>query len=268
MQRAILILVVVVAVAVIGWALWPSGEPKPEPAPQPQAVEQPAARQTMAPAEPAQPAPEPAERPEPELVLPPLAQSDAFVRERLEPMNLPETWLDQDDYVRRLAVLAENAQRGEYPRRQLAFLEPRGPFKVVERGDRVFVDPVSYRRYDASVEALTAVDPANVAQLLGTIDPLVEAALREIGVEAPAGEVFESAMAEVMAVPELEGDGSVELVQPNVMYEYANPQLEALSPLQKQVLRMGPDNVRRLKAYLRRLAGSMGIELKGQQAQS
>jgi hypothetical protein len=68
-------------------------------------------------------------------------------------------------------------------------------------------------------------------------------------------------MREVLEVPVLEGEGRVELVQPNVMYEFANPELESLSPLQKQVLRMGPENVRRLQSYLRDLAAAMGLDV-------
>jgi hypothetical protein len=195
------------------------------------------------------------------VTLPPLQESDPFVRERLEPLDLPEPWLEQGDYVRRLAVLAENAARGEYPRRQLAFMAPRGQFQVIERNDRVFLDPDSYDRYDRYLQELEEVEPERLAALLETIDPLVENALGEIGVDAPPGQVFETALREVLAVPVLEGDGSVELVQPNVMYQFADPELESLSPLKKQVLRMGPANVRRLQMYLRRLAEEMNLDV-------
>lgn len=264
MQRAILIVVVVLAVAVIGWALWPSGQeapPPPEPAPTETPAPEPPPR-ALEPEPEQQPA-EPSQAAEPEVVLPPLEQSDPFVRERLEPLDLPEPWVEQGDYVRRLAVLAENASRGEYPRRQLSFLAPQGEFKVERRNDRIFVDPVSYDRYDPYVRELEEVDPARVADLLETLDPLVEQALGEIGVEAPPGQVFQQAVQEALAVPMLEGEGRVELVQPNVMYEYANPELESLSPLQKQILRMGPDNVRRLQDYLRRVAQEMELDVGG-----
>ena len=42
-------------------------------------------------------------------------------------------------------------------------------------------------------------------------------------------------------------------MQSNVLYEYADPALESLPPLQKQLLRMGPDNLDRLQGYLREL---------------
>ena len=266
MQKAILIVVVVIAVAVIGWALWPSDRSPPAEAVPVDAVPTPdlEAPQPLEPT-PVEAPPEmavetgPAPAEEPEVVLPPLAESDPFVRERLEPMRLPEPWLEQGDYVRRMAVVVENATRGTYPRRQLAFLAPEGPFRVIERGEAVYVDPVSYDRYDRYVEVLEGVEPERVAGLLETIEPLLATALGELGVEAPAEEMMETALAEVMAVPVLSGD--VELVQPNVMYHYADPDLEALSPLQKQVLRMGPDNVRRLQDHLREVAAALELDL-------
>jgi hypothetical protein len=54
-----------------------------------------------------------------------------------------------------------------------------------------------------------------------------------------------------LATPEVDGD--IALVQPKVYYEYADPRLEALDPLQKQLLRMGPANTARIKAYLAQL---------------
>ncbi|MDZ7669961.1 MAG: DUF3014 domain-containing protein [Gammaproteobacteria bacterium] len=267
MKNTIIIVVVALAVLIIGYAMWPAGEdPEPEPQAEPAA---PAPRQPAP--EPAEPTPaEPAEEPEaqasvpepepePEEPLPPLPESDPFVRERMADIELPDDWLEQGDYVRRLTVLAENASRGTYPRSQLQFLDPAEPFKVEERGDRTFIDPASYDRYDRYVDTVTGVDPGEVAGLLQSLQPLVEAALTEVGVNAPPDEVFASALEEVLEVPVLERD--VEVVQPHVMYEYADPRLEALSPLQKQMLRMGPDNVRRLQEYLRSVAAEMDLDV-------
>lgn len=269
MKNTIIIVVVVLAVLIIGYAMWPEGEdPEQEPQAEPAA---PAPRQPApepvepTPAEPTEESPGQAAQadrqpePEPEEPLPPLPESDPFVREQMAGMELPENWLEQGDYVRRLAVLAENASRGTYPRSQLEFLDPAEPFKVEERGDRTFIDPASYQRYDTYVESVTEIDPGELAGLLESLNPLVEDALTEVGVDAAPGSVFADAVKEVLEVPVLERD--VEVVQPHVMFEYADPQLEALSPLQKQVLRMGPDNVRRLQEYLRSVAAEMDLDV-------
>ncbi|OJW90460.1 DUF3014 domain-containing protein [Alicycliphilus denitrificans] len=47
--------------------------------------------------------------------------------------------------------------------------------------------------------------------------------------------------------------GEVPSTRPWVRYEFADPQLEALSSGQKMLVRMGPDNARRLKAVLAEL---------------
>ena len=49
----------------------------------------------------------------------------------------------------------------------------------------------------------------------------------------------------------------IALVQPNVMYRYADPALEALSPGQKTLIRMGPANEAVLKARLRELKAQL-----------
>ena len=51
--------------------------------------------------------------------------------------------------------------------------------------------------------------------------------------------------------------GDPELVQPKVLYEYADPALENLPPLEKQLLRLGPKNLKRLKTYLVRLRSEL-----------
>jgi hypothetical protein len=88
-----------------------------------------------------------------------------------------------------------------------------------------------------------------MAGLLIRVQPLLNEALQELGLRDPGDALLDAAIEQVLAVPVLEGD--VPLLQPNVLYEFADPVLEALSPLQKQILRTGPDNVRRIQAYLR-----------------
>jgi hypothetical protein len=262
MQKIIVIALAVAAVLVLAWLLLrPLDEPD-EVAPEPTGVvERETARDPTrpAPTEPYVTDAQPETEPDAQVELPPLEDSDPFVREYLEPMDLPRPWLDQGGYVRRLAVLAENASRGLVPRRQLAFLAPNEPFVVARRDDRLFIDPVSYTRYDGYVERLEAIAPDRLAGLLSTLDPLLEAALLEVGVQAPPGAVFTEAMRQALSVPVLEGD--VELVQPGVMYRFADPELEALPQFHKQLLRMGPDNLTRFQAYLRQLSAEMNLDI-------
>jgi len=196
--------------------------------------------------------------------LPSLDNSDSYVRESLAPLvaesseaKLWNSWLSLDDLVRRFAVVVENATRGDYPRRQLAFLAPAQAFKVQRREGKIYIDPESYDRYDPLVDALLAIPPAEAAEKLVITSPLVKSALAELGMgsQDPLAAIH-SAIVEVLKVPLLEG--RVELVQPKVMYQYADTDIEALPPLAKQLLRMGPGNVLRIQAYLRDVDASIG----------
>ncbi|MEZ5559054.1 MAG: DUF3014 domain-containing protein [Pseudomonadales bacterium] len=261
MNRTVLIAALVVAALVIvvlqflpggfpgfGSKPEPAAEQQTAPAPPPTPGSQPGS-QSDAQVPVSEPAPltvEPAAAP-----LPPLEESDPLVVEALAPLGVPQPWLEQGDLLRRLAVVLENAARGDYPRRQLAFLAPAGAFPVIERDDQYLMDPAGFARYDGYVAQLEQMDPDAVAALLVKVEPLLGQALDELGEHADGPSLLESAIDGLLAVPVLEGD--VALERPNVLYVYADPALESLKPLQKQLLRTGPDNVRRVQAYLRRL---------------
>jgi hypothetical protein len=229
----------------------PMEAPEPNPSPDPFAPPTPA-EEAMT-----QTPPSPAIN-EPVLVLPTLNESDDFVRERI-PEAIPAPWREREDLLRRAAVVLENATRGEIPKRQLSFLAPDGRYPVREmevlaaesgaQQPRYFVDPAGFERYDRYLDMLEALPPEEMAVLLRDTGPLIGEALAELGTEVTVNESILEAMEQMLAVPVLHGD--VELVQPKVLFEYADPALEGLTDLQKQVLRMGPDNVSRLQNYLR-----------------
>ncbi|MBX3707878.1 MAG: DUF3014 domain-containing protein [Pseudomonadales bacterium] len=267
MWKVVLAVALVAAAGLAGWfwlgrAVPPAASPAVPP-PQLAAPDAPAGPADRSPA-PVESTPllegiEPVQPLEPDWALPTLDQSDAFLRDLLADDGLPAGWLAQEEFVRRLAVLLENGARGEYPRRQVAFLVPRPPFAVLERDGRLYLDPANYARFDTTLDILEGIDPYRLARILTFVKPLVRQALTELGVDADPDQLLGAAFARVLDLPPLPDE--IELVRPNVLYKYADPDLEALSPLQKQVLRTGPRNVVRLQAYVRRLAGIMGIRI-------
>jgi len=61
----------------------------------------------------------------------------------------------------------------------------------------------------------------------------------------------------LLRTPVVEGDVQVQPLKMN--YALANPALEGLPRAQRQLLRMGPRNVRIVKAKIRAVAGYLGI---------
>ncbi len=191
-----------------------------------------------------------ADRP-PAVPLPPLSESDEFVRQQLSDWSLPAAWLSREDLVPRLSVVMLNAAQGRLPRRQLGFLAPSGAYPVISEGDAFLADPAGYARYTPYLDLLEQLPAPRAAQLLRQIEPLVVEALALLGERQAPASLLQEAVADIQALPEL--DEPVLLVQPNVMYRYADPALESRSELDKQLLRMGPENVRRLKSYTAQL---------------
>lgn len=193
--------------------------------------------------------------PMPVVTLLALADSDPFVREELEPLGLPQNWVSQDDLVRRLAVFADNATRGELARRPLAFLKPVGRFDVVEREDRLYADPRNALRFDPILDLLESIDPKTAAAFLKTIEPLLETAFQELGSSLSARPALDEVIARIIETPK--NSIGQELVQSKVLYEYKDARYESLPPFEKQLLRLGTRNLERLELYLSALRAEM-----------
>jgi len=187
--------------------------------------------------------------------LPSLDDADAWLLARIA-TSMPAPWEDEPELLRTFSAVLDNAPRGDYPRNLLAFLAPEGRFKVLRAGSQIRLDPVSYDRYNAVVAALTDLSPQAMAGLFGQLEPLLLEALAELGVtNAQPGELAAAAIAHVQATPIL--DEPPLLVQPKVIFKFADARLEKLSPLQKQLLRMGPANLGVVKLWLGEFAAQL-----------
>ena len=189
--------------------------------------------------------------------LPPLDDSDDFIRTQMDaclaaffsggsPNGLPD---GTADILRRAAAVVENAARGELSRGGFALIEaPAGEFRTETRGDRHYIDNATFRRYDAVVDALTCMPPERIASLTRLLRPLLAQAMRELGLpEADVDAMVDDALAAILAVqfPAL----PVEVVRGDALFKYADAEIEAASGLTKQLVRLGPDNLARLQRY-------------------
>lgn len=215
----------------------------PAPGPEPVAVETPAPPAPAAPVDP----------------LPPLGDSDYWVRDRagvLAPKLAP--WLKQEGLLRRFAAAVDIMAEGASPRESLAFLAPKGKFKVKKAAGKVVADPASYARYDGVADVLTSVDPAAAGRLARRLQPLLDQASAEQGVgPRQFEERLTRALRLLLAVPVVKGD--LVLKEKVVTWTMVDPDLEPLSDAQKHLLRMGPRNVERVQAWLRAFAEGYGV---------
>lgn len=246
--------VIVAVVALLVWRAQPAPPATPEEAP-PLTPEQPSLENpapTPAPPPAVETAPPEACVAPPPAALPALTESDAAVAGEVTGCvgGLAPAWLAEQDLLRRAAAVVAGAAAGRVPRGQLAFMAVTGPFRTVERDGVAYLDPDSYDRYVRFVDIVTCVSPERAAALIARFEPLLEEALVALGEAGPDVQARVDALLErVLAVPTPRG--FVPLTRPNVLYEYADPSLEALDDFQKQLLRMGPANLARLQDHAR-----------------
>lgn len=197
-----------------------------------------------------------------EVKLPPLSESDSFFRDLVRKLSshpFLALVLDADDLVRKLVVSVANVAEGASPAKQLLHIRPEERFTAIETAERIVLDPASYRRYDAPAELFASLDASAVAGLYRTLEPLLEEAHSELGLSDRKGfrDTLSRAIEVLLAVPVVEGP--IRLRAVNVNYAFEDPALQKLSPAQKHLVRMGPENTRRVQRKLTEIAGALGL---------
>ena len=186
--------------------------------------------------------------------LPRLNDSDSFVAKKISELSSGTSllgYLVDEQLVRRAVVLVENISRGQYPQTALPYKPIVEDMQVSSDDGRLFtMEAASYTRFDAAVAAFVALDTEQTVGLYRLLSPLLQQAYAEIGFrDAEFEQALIKAIDAVLSAPEIEGP--FQLVKPSVMYLYADTRLEELANMNKQLIRLGPENSARLKAKLR-----------------
>jgi hypothetical protein len=195
------------------------------------------------------------------ITLPPLNESDAVIRDLVKKLSSHPrvaAWLTTDDLIRNFTVVVSNIADGKAPTVFLRPLRPTGDFRVLERKGDVFIDTRSYDRYTPLADAVESVDANGSAALYATVKPRLEEAYRETGEpQTTFDRALERSIGLLLRTPV--SDAPIRVEPHGIGYVFADPKLEALTPAQKQLLRMGPANARRVQAKLREIAVAVGI---------
>ena len=198
--------------------------------------------------------------------VPPLDQSDPVVRELVKQLTSHPriaAWLATDGLIRTFTVAVENVSGGATPASRLRVWRPRSGFETVARGRDargrdLQIAPGSYERYNDLADAAASIDPAGAARLYATLKPRIEEAHRDLGYpDTSFDRTLEQAIVSLLRTPV--PDAAVRLEPKGIGYAFADPRLEGLTAAQKQLLRMGPRNVRMIQSSLRQIALALGI---------
>jgi hypothetical protein len=163
---------------------------------------------------------------------------------RFEAMFIP------GDFVKKVVATVDNLARPDVAARMNPAKPPAGKFVTAGGGDNVVLGAANFARYSGWIELVDSLDADATAALYRRLYPQFQKAYEELG--NPDG-YFNDRVIEVidhlLAMPE--PPATIALTRPNVLYEFADPALEAESSGRKLLLRMGPGNAARVKMKLR-----------------
>ena len=238
----------VIIVIILAIVFWPSEDESPV-APEPEVIQP----ELEVPEEPevfeTRPTPPPVELeekdeveplPEPEPTEPePLDVSDPAIKASLRDIstandNSVNRMLVNEGLLQRFVVTVTNLANDEMAPNHQLLNPPEQSFRVYSQAGKQWIDAASYKRYTPYVDMLESFDN----QALLSVYNLYK-------------DVLLMAIDELLDTPEV--PVPVEVYTDSVAYKYADSRLENLNEPQKQLLRTGPDNMRRIKAKLREL---------------
>ncbi len=254
--KLLLVVLVVATAAGAGWYFRDQLLPKPEelqPLPEATTVDATADDEPRHPVAPYVP---PQAEPADLMPLPPLDDSDGYFLLALVDVfgKGVESLLVKEALIDKFVATVDNLPREHVAEKIRPTGRLAGTFRVDATGGSgpIYLDTENYRRYDLLLGQVKSADIDVLVETYRRFYPLLQQSYERLGYP---NAYFNDRVIEVidhlLATPD--ADDPVRLVRPHVLYEFADPELEALSSGQKLLLRMGSDHAAAVKRILREL---------------
>jgi hypothetical protein len=166
-------------------------------------------------------------------------------------------WLATDDVVRRFVTVIDAVATGKSPAVHLGALRPSGAFRTTEKGNALLIDPRTFQRFAPVVEAVNSVDVAATVRVCSALKPRLDDAYAELKHAGTFDETLERAIVSLLQTPSIGPE--IRLAPKGGSFQFEDSALEGLTPAQKHLARMGPDNARAIQSKLREIAIAIGI---------
>lgn len=185
--------------------------------------------------------------------LPPLEESDTKIKEILTSVfgdDLVSQIFKQTGVIHRFVATVDTLPNKKLAHKFRIIPPTPGKFLVTKDvNDKLTVDPDNVTRYSTYMQLLNTVETAQFVKWYKHFYPLIQEAYDALGYkDRYFNDRFIFVIDHLLETPEV--IGTIQLVQPKVFYEYADPALEKLSAGQKILLRIGPANAAIVKAKL------------------
>jgi hypothetical protein len=205
--------------------------------------------------------PEPEPEPESEPVAPALtlAESDAALKADIDLTNggrLAQQFVAAPSALERMVAVVDNLRQGSMPYKILPFSRPKAAFPFQDDGLKVTLDPAGFARYDALAAAIDGIDSDAVAALYGRYQSALEEAWAMLGYsDVTLDDAVMTTLGQILLAPSTSLDAR--LIRKEAVWIYEDEALEALPAVQKQLMRMGPENAEKIQNKVRDIRGAL-----------
>jgi len=192
--------------------------------------------------------------------LPPLDDSDSYFLLEISQVfgTGIESLLLREAIIDRLVTTIDNLPRERVSEKIRPVRSLPVPFAASASNDAAvfLLGSENHRRYDELVNRIAAADTDSAVDIYRRFYPLFQKSYERLGYP---GAYFNDRVIEVIdhlldtPVPE----GPIELIRPNVLYAFKDPELESFSSGQKLLLRMGGEHTATVKILLAELRAEL-----------
>jgi hypothetical protein len=156
---------------------------------------------------------------------------------------------NSEQIVRHIVVTIDNLPARTAAARLFPTKPASGPFRTAKAGEDLVIAPENARRYAAYVRIIETVDAKKLVAVYAHFYPLFQRAYQDLGYpKAYFNDRLVAVIDHLLDAPQ--PVEPVKLVQPRVLYQYEDPDLEASSAGHKIMMRMGAANAAKTRHKL------------------
>ena len=250
----------VIAVVILGGALaayyyWQQTQPEPKAVeiitpPPPIAPPKPEVRQVV-------------KIPEAQSPLPQLGESDSFMLEALASLIGKESVMKifrVEQIIHNIVVTIDNLPNQSLPVSAMPITPVPGNLVVLVADGEMSISPTNAARYTPYVHLAGVVSTEKLVALYLRLYPLFQKSYEELGYP---NKYFNDRVIEVidnlLAAPDIKEP--VKLLQPKIVYVYADPDLEGRSIGQRTLMRIGSNNEAKVKTKLQEIRQELFLHM-------
>jgi hypothetical protein len=189
----------------------------------------------------------------------PVDVSDAAIKTSLMAVASSPTLsklLVNDRLIEKFVINVHNLANAQLSPKDTLVVPPSESFKTYAQADRTWIDNSTFQRYNSYVDAFESLDTTDLLAVFDNYENTVKEKFAEI---SRPGQSFDQALVDaidtLLDTPKV--PVPIEVYTDSVMFKFKDERLENLSGPQKQLLRTGPENMRRIKDVLRTLKQSI-----------